>query len=254
LQAINLLGVDYIVGHAESTGGLLWVVGKDPDLFNYFLPERWRRTPKRKLSKLNQVYYTRTKDSINLVWKVSRMGEVPSANLPAAIAHGFNSPFEEFAVALELSRRGVNTVYPRAIYMTGRAQKSEQETSDERRYQAQAALRCPDGDPAVRKGCDYITIWGYWNGPDTLLAEHDGRYYRAINAKRACTTKLITPALRDQLLAVQRAHLASCGFEDLNLKADHLLISYDSAQNLVCDSTGKPELRLCNFELVRRLP
>ena len=47
LKAINLLGVDYIVGHAESTGGLLWVVGRDPDLFNYFLPERWRRTPNR---------------------------------------------------------------------------------------------------------------------------------------------------------------------------------------------------------------
>ena len=45
LQATNLLGVDYIFGRAESTGGLLWVAGKDPDLFNYFLPERWRRTP-----------------------------------------------------------------------------------------------------------------------------------------------------------------------------------------------------------------
>jgi hypothetical protein len=30
------MGVDYIYGRAESTGGILWVVGKDPDLFNYF--------------------------------------------------------------------------------------------------------------------------------------------------------------------------------------------------------------------------
>ena len=75
LRATNLLGVDYIFGRAESTGGLLWVAGKDPDLFNYFLPERWRRTPKKNLSARNENFYTRTKDDINLVWKISRMGE-----------------------------------------------------------------------------------------------------------------------------------------------------------------------------------
>lgn len=259
LQATNILGVDYIFGHAESTGGLLWVAGKDPDLFNYFLPERWRRTPKRKLSPRNQVYYTRTKDSINLVWKVSRMGDVPvltnpDANKEAAQAYGFNSPFEEFAFALELSRNGVNTVYPRAIYMTGRAQKTEQETSDDRRYASLGNLCCPDGEPAIRKGCDYITIWGFWNGPDTLLAEHDGRFYRAINAKRACTTKLISPAQLEDLTQLKATRMARGGFEDLNPKPDHLLISHDSAQNLVLDAEGKPELRLCNFELVRRAP
>ena len=46
--------------------------------------------------------------------------------------------------------------------------------------------------------------------------------------------------------------LADCGFEDLNLKPDHLLISFDAAQKLVLDTLGKPELRLCNFELIRR--
>ena len=75
LRATNLLGVDFVFGRAESTGGLLWVVGKDPDLFSYFLPERWRRTPKKKLSSRNQVFRTCTKDNINLVWRVSRMGD-----------------------------------------------------------------------------------------------------------------------------------------------------------------------------------
>ena len=114
LHATNLLGVDYVFGRAESTGGLLWVVGKDPDLFNYFLPERWRRTPKKKLSSHNQVFHTCTKDNINLVWRVSRMGEPawltnPGSNPDAAREHGFNSPFEEFAFALNLSRHGVKT-------------------------------------------------------------------------------------------------------------------------------------------------
>src|ERR1700690_45064 len=84
LRATNVRGVDYIFGRAESTGGLLWVAGKDPDLFNYFLPERWRRTPKKNLSAHNEVFYTRTKDDINLVWKISRMGETPLLTNPDA--------------------------------------------------------------------------------------------------------------------------------------------------------------------------
>ncbi len=75
LRATSLLEVDFIFGRAESTGGLLWVVGRDPDLFNYFLPERWRRTPNKKLSPRNQVFYTFTKDNIHLVWRVSRLGD-----------------------------------------------------------------------------------------------------------------------------------------------------------------------------------
>jgi hypothetical protein len=48
--------------------------------------------------------------------------------------------------------------------------------------------------------------------------------------------------------------LAQCGLEDLNLKPAHLLISFDPKQQLVLDASGKPEVRLCNFELVRRRP
>ncbi|MGD0253074.1 MAG: hypothetical protein ABSC01_10315, partial [Verrucomicrobiota bacterium] len=48
--------------------------------------------------------------------------------------------------------------------------------------------------------------------------------------------------------------LAHCGFEDLNPKPDHLLLSFDPAEKLVMESSDKPEARLCNFELVRRQP
>ena len=256
LRATNVLGVDYIFGRAESTGGLLWVVGKDPDLFNYFLPERWRRTPKKKLSARNQIFHTRTKDNINLVWKVSRMGDSPwlknpGAHKEAARAYGFNSPFEEFAFAFEMSRHGVRTVYPRAIYMTGRP-RSARPVSDERRFAALADFLTPDGQPVVRKEYDYITIWGFWNGPDELLAVQDGKYYQAVNAKRACTNKLISKQTMEELTQMVTRRQAHCGLEDLNLKPDHLLISFDSEQHLVLDTMGKPEVRLCNFELIRR--
>jgi hypothetical protein len=257
LQAANLLGVDYIFGRAESTGGLLWVAGKDPGLFNYFLPERWRRTPKKNLSAHNEIFYTRTKDDINLVWKISRMGEParltnPEADKAAAKDHGFNSPFEEFAFALELARNGVKTVYPRAIYMTGRKRETTRQNADKRRYAALTHLRTPDGDPAVREEYDYITIWGFWNGPDELLAAQDGRFYQAFNAKHAFAEKMISKQALEELLRLKAGRLARCGFEDLNPKPDHLLISFGPGMQLVLATTGKPEVRLCNFELVRR--
>jgi hypothetical protein len=256
LRATNLLGVDYVFGRAESTGGLLWVVGKDPDLFNYFLPERWRRTPKKRLSLHNQVFRTRTKDDINLVWRVSRMGDLPRLTHPKADQkrardYGFNSPFEEFAFALQLSRGGARTIYPRAIYMTGSKRDPGRKTMDERRCAALAHLRTPDGEPAVRNDCDYITIWGFWNGPDQLLAAQDGRFYTSVNAKSASAHRLISRQMMAGLIRSKAGKLAHCGLEDLNLKPDHLLISFDSEENLVLDTFGKPEVRLCNFELVR---
>ncbi|MFA6471478.1 MAG: hypothetical protein WCU00_05490, partial [Candidatus Latescibacterota bacterium] len=44
LSQNEIFDVPYVNGHVESTGGLLWVVGRNPRLFDYFLPERWRRT------------------------------------------------------------------------------------------------------------------------------------------------------------------------------------------------------------------
>jgi hypothetical protein len=255
LRATSLLGVDFVFGRAESTGGLLWVVGKDPDLFSYFLPERWRRTPKKKLSSRNQVFRTCTKDNINLVWRVSRMGDPvqmkgAEAIPDAARSHEYNSPFEEFALALHLSSHGIKTIYPRAIYMTGSPRESSR-TDDARRYLALAHLRTPDGEPAIRKDYDYITVWGFWNGPDALLAADDGSSYSSINANHACAKGLITHRMMEELVKAKAAKLAGCGLEDLNLKPDHLLISFDAAGKQVLDAAGKPEVRLCNFEFVR---
>lgn len=259
LHATNVLGVDYIYGHAESTGGLLWVVGKDPDLFNYFLPERWRRTPKHALSPNNQVFKTQTKDNIFLVWRVSRVGELPPAGNSSGLTRpllecGFNSPFEEFACALALARAGVPTTYPRAIYMTGHKTNPALTVADTRRYEKLAGCKTPDGHPVLSPGHEYITLWGFWNGPDELLAVQDGRYYRGINVEQARAEGLISDSTMSELLDRMSRRLRAANFEDLNLKPDHLLISFDANDQMVLDAEGKPELRLCNFEFVRPLP
>ena len=260
LRAVNLLGVDYVTGRAESTGGLLWVVGRDPDLFNYFLPERWRRTPKEALSPRNQVFHTCTKDNVHLVWRISRMGDPVRltnrrADITAARQHGYNCPFEEFALAMHLSRNGIRVIYPRAVYMTGSKRESPGLPLDERRYTTLANLQAIDGAPALRRDFEYIAVWGYWNGPDELLAARDGAFYSSINARYACEKGLISRHMMEELMKAKAAKLAQCGLEDLNLKPDHLLISFDPKGKLVRDTAGKPEVRLCNFEFVRhKLP
>jgi hypothetical protein len=258
LRATSVLGVDYIFGRAESTGGWLWVAGRDPDLFNYFLPERWRRTPRKKLSSHNEIFYTRTKDNINLVWKVSRMGELPRlaesvAGREVAQQSGFNSPFEEFTFAIELGRQGIKTVHPRAIYMTGHKRDPNRRIADESRYVSLSHWRTPDDDPVVRREFDYLTVWGFWNAPSKLLTVPDGRSYQSLNARRALATGLISPELLAELMQSEVIRLAECGFEDLNLKPDHLLISFDSIRQPILDETGRPLVSLCNLELVRRL-
>lgn len=258
LRLTQVLGVDYVFGRAVSTGGLLWVVGKDPYLFNYFLPERWRRTPKLDLSGKDRVFYTCTKDNINLVWRVSRLGDSPECgkthpNARAIAEFGFNSPFEEFAFALELGKAGIKTVYPRAIYMTGHKAKRTQKVADPRRYKKLEHLRTPDGQPALCKDHDYITIWGFWNGPDELLACHDGEYYQSINARQAWCEGLIPSETLQQLSNTAQQQLNRANFEHLDFRPEHYLLSLASNHTLVRDPQGNLEVRLCNLELIRSI-
>jgi hypothetical protein len=256
LHAQRIFGVDYVYGRTESTQGALWVVGRDPGLFDFFQPERWRRTPRRRLSQTNQVYYTKTKDNINLVWKVSRVGETPDVDTSTErgrriAEYGFNSPFEEFARALELARRGVPGVYPRAIYMTGQESQVSDVMADGRRYQTHGELLAPEGTPLLRPDHIYIAVWGFWNGLDEMLASRDGEYCKGVNVLEASAQGSVTDTDAAALLERQQAALAEAGFEDLNLKPDHILLSLAPQGAFLKDHAGRLELRHCNFELMR---
>ncbi|MDZ4199162.1 MAG: hypothetical protein U1E27_07750 [Kiritimatiellia bacterium] len=258
LQPANMLGVDYVFGHTESTQGALWVVGRDSGLFDYFQPERWRRTPRTRLSDSNEVYYTKTKDEINLVWKVSRVGEIPdssaeSPNAEAVARHGFNSPFEEFAFAFELNRLGLPTIYARAIYRSGLTSDRPDYVQDASRFESHARFQTPDGEPVLRADHIYMTVWGYWNGLDEMLAIRDQEYCRGINLRQAGLAGYVSRADADRLLDWMRGRLRDAGFEDLRLSGDHLLLSLSPAGILLRDTDGQPEVRLCNFETLRRI-
>ncbi len=257
LDRISIMGVDYIQGHCESTDGTLWVVGKDPDLFEYFLPERWEKRSRTRLSAYSEIYHTVTKDNINLVWRVSKVGVQPDMDPfkdeeKKILEFGYNSPFEEMALALKLAKAGIPTIYPRALYMTGMLTEIPDTLSDDSRYRSHEKFRDRKGNPILRKDRDYILIWGYWNGPDEKLADEDSNYYRGVDALRALREGLINQETYITLLESMRERMRETGVENLNLRGSHLLLSVlIRTGHLITDKNGVPEARICNFELLK---
>ena len=258
LQLISVLGVEYVTGRAESTGGMLWVVGRDPELFDYFIPERWEPTPRTRLSAVDEVYETVSKDDIHLVWKVSRTGRVPDMDPfrpheNEIIKHGYNSPFEEVAMAIELDVAGVPSTFPRAIYMTNHPSGMAQHLRDPSRYESHRQFRFDAGDSFLRADREYVTVWGYWNRTDEELASRDGDYYQPVDALRAFREGRIDQQVYFGLLRKTRERLAQIGVEDLDFGGRHKLLSINAAGDIVLDSDGLPSVRICGFELMRHM-
>ena len=257
LTSMEIYGVPYLFGHAESTGGRLWVVGRNPHLFDYFLPERWRKTPSIRLSETKEVFYTITKDNIHLVWETSRVGEMPvgdeeGSRDPKVRQYGINSPFEEFAISHSLNRLGIPTVYMRAIYMTGSA-KIEAST-DVRKYASHINLLDPEGNPVLRENHNYITIRGYYNGPDQWVAEHSDALYTPVDLSKALERGIMDEAACQWHLDMIKARLRQGGFDGSSLKANDLLLAIDDKGDIMKSSSGEPQVIICNFELIWKIP
>jgi len=252
LTAMEIFGVPYIYGHAESTGGHLWVVGKNARLFDYFLPERWRKTPSIKLSNTKEIFYTITKDNIHLVWETSRVGEMPDEEgeryNPKIREFGINSPFEEFSIAHQLNQLSIPSVYVRAIYMTGTS-KIESST-DTRRYESHNNILDPEGNPILQENHNYITIRGYYNGPDQWVAQQKGTLYVPVDLARAVTKDLVNETQCRLLLNKVKENLKDVGYDGSLLKPNDLLLATSDKNEIMRDSTGNPLVIICNFELI----
>ncbi|HVT88197.1 MAG TPA: hypothetical protein VHD56_05045 [Tepidisphaeraceae bacterium] len=258
VKPARILDVDYVFGRAESTSGTLWVVGNDPELFAYFLPERWRNSQQVRLSGKSRTYYAQTKDRIHLVWKVSRVGEVPPGDLgdpeyKKLLLQGFNSPFEEVSLAIKLAQKGGNTVYPRAIYMTASPGNVSGVVQDARRFERMCNIHSPMKLPIMPIDHDYITIWGYWRGLDDLAAVDDTMLWIPIDIDGATKNGLIDERTALKIMQRHAARLAGIGFCDTLLTPDHVLISYVPAGSIKTTPDGQIETRQCNFEMVREM-
>jgi hypothetical protein len=258
LKRVNIQDVDYVHGSVSITRGKLWVVGRSPHLFDYFLPERWEVTPKVKLRVSREVYYTQTRDNIHIIWRISNMGSMPDMDPfdpveKRVLAYGFNSPFEEISLALHLRSQGVSTISPLAVYMTGDKVEMADFLFDESRYRRYAQILNPDGTPLLRTDRAYITLWGDWNRPDYESGEKDGCFSQRLSALHAYRKKLIDEEEYVHLMDLVKRRLFKVGVEDLCLNGGHFLVALDRAGALIRDAEGTPEIRICYFELLRRM-
>lgn len=253
LDQTEILGVPYVHGQVESTGGELWVVGRNARLFDYFLPERWRQRPGAPLTQNNDVNYTLTKDKVHLVWKVSRVGENPDAAAGGrAASFGFNSPFESCAVAMRLKAAGIPTTYMRAIYRTG--SRKLEPSGDPRRYASHAHLCNLDDSPILSDRHNYILICGYYNGSDAWVAANPGRLCRPLNLTKAISLGVMDQRLAETLAERMRQRMAAAGCDGSCLSLGDLLCALDPDDQPVREADGAIEVRVCDFKLIAPLP
>ena len=136
--------------------------------------------------------------------------------------------------------------------MTGTRTEISDFLFDNRRYETHKHLLTPEGQPILRRDRDYITIWGYWNGPDDMLAARDGDFFEGVNALRAWREGIITEEEYVRLMEHVREKLMALKVEDLNLRGNHILISRRcSTGEIIRDKEGLPEPRICTFQLLR---
>ncbi len=94
---------------------------------------------------------------MNIVWKVSKLGELPdeAADSGARIKEcGYNSPFEEFSTAFALTRKGIATYLP-ARNLQKRAARPGQAALPARRVVPfHAGILTPEGTPVLQMDYD----------------------------------------------------------------------------------------------------
>ena len=246
LKCVSVNGVPYVFGSTPN-GGKLWVMGYNYRLFDYFMPEKWRSRDRIRLSSRNEVYHSLTPDNIHLVYKRSRVGILPESNpledKPSAIVEqGYNSPFEEVAIAERLRINGLNITPPRAIYRTGQKSTSRKFILDDRRYQAARGLTTPEDppEPLLSDQHDYYVLWGCWRGIDPEKGYFPGNpHWGFTTVNQALNDKLISPDEASSIMAgtvskLQRRNIAQMFFG----KYDFLLTFNDDMTTLKKDKNG----------------
>ena len=217
---VNILGVDYVYGSA-SNGGRLWVVGKNPELFDYYEPVKWRRTPRSKLSLTTS--RTTTQDSIQLVYKESRVKMIPSGEPDSEIClFGYNSPFEEVAIAQDLRRLGIPVVLPRAIYRTSHESYPTEFLEDSSRIESHQQMMI-DEERILSDNHDYMLLYGLWRGIDPLQDFKEQGHWGMLDVEQAYGFGLITDTERIDIINDTRERLCNAGFS-VPLRDDRFIL------------------------------
>jgi len=253
---ISLIGVDYL-RLKTGDGGDLYLTRFGLPFREQLAPENWyapdwfavRRT---RLPGTSAIYKVPTRPvrgvSLNLVARFSRVGqEIPldTLTLNENIHAEFNSPFEEFALVMELraaglgaSRARILTKRPLAIYMPPEQLQHWQTGRLESKMVAKRA-RHPEAELDLLR--QYILLYGWIEG---------------LNAVQAIQALAVTGPVAETFLAETTLHavhdLEQLGFRMLDIKPEHLVLRIRPDGSLLRRRTGNPSYALVDYELLER--
>ena len=125
-----------------------------------------------------------------------------------------------------------------------------EKSTDLRRYKSHKDILDPDGEPVLQENHNFITIRGFYNGPDHWVAEQTGSLYVPVDLAKAVDKDLIDESQCRMLLKKVKENLSDVDYDGSLLKPDDLLLATDSDGRIVEDNSGSPLVVICNFELI----
>ena len=253
---ISLIGVDYL-RLKTGDGGDLYLTRFGMPFREQLAPENWYAQDwfavrRARLPGTSAIYKVPTRPvrgvSLNLVARFSRVGqEIPldTLTLDENIHAEFNSPFEEFALVMELraaglgaSRARILTKRPLAIYMPPEQLQHWQTGRLESKMAAKRA-RHPEAELDLLR--QYILLYGWIEG---------------LNAVQAIQALAVTGRVAETFLAETTLHaihdLEQLGFRMLDIKPEHLVLRIRPDGSLLRRRTGNPSYALVDYELLER--
>jgi hypothetical protein len=246
----SVFGVNYVYSEMPD-GSRLWVVGKEPELVDYFIPPKWSDRARSQISE--RTYRVESADGIHMVCRMSRVGQIPEVSPDTErgrrmIEYGYNSPFEDVAIALDLLGKGFSVIRPRAILMDFHRKPNQDEFTGRashvgisNRYVTHKTLRTPTRHHLLSSDHQYTNIWSDWRGIDFQASfERDG-HWGALGAQFARQYGLITDDELTQLVGRTKSsliHLGVSATSVTNIGPENILINLDRDGNLIRTSDG----------------
>jgi hypothetical protein len=160
-------------------------------------------------------------------------------------ASGYNSPFEEVAIAERLRQMGIPTIWPRAIFHTGHQTAQAPRLRDSRRFATHAEFVVPGDPPAsvLLDGHDYYTIWDLYRGADPPRGVGRDAARGAIALARARDDGLITAEEVSGTLERTRERLVQVGLPADGLAAEEFVVPFDESGEAERNADGSMRLR-----------
>ena len=254
-ETVSLLGVDYL--KLETASGDLYLTPfglpfrEQLDPRNWYSPE-WFASHRTRLPGTSAIYKVSTRPShgigLNLVVRFSRVGEDIPMDTPTLYQYPdveFNSPFEEFALVMQLratcpgaGRVRIFTKRPLAIWSPAERRQLWQTGRHESKIAAKAA-RHPEVKLDILR--QYLLVYGWIKGLNAVQG------VEALGMTSAGGGAFLVDVTRRAIY-----DLSQHGFRMIDIKPEHVVLRFRPDGSLVRRPGGQPAYALVDYELLER--